>query len=113
MKKAESPSAEIQALWSLYRETRSPEIRDKIVEKYLPLVNIIAGRVVVGLPAHVDRDDLVSSGFFGLLDAIERYDVERGNKFETYGGVRIRGAMLDYLRTMDWIPVSKRQKIRR
>ena len=89
MKKAEPPSAEIQDLWALYRETRAPEIRDKIVEKYLPLVNIIAGRVVVGLPAHVDRDDLVSSGFFGLLDAIERYDVERGNK------------------------LSKRQKIRR
>ena len=113
MKKAETPSAEIQDLWTLYRETRAPEVRDKIVEKYLPLVNIIAGRIVVGLPAHVDRDDLVSSGFFGLLDAIERYDVERGNKFETYGGVRIRGAMRDYLRTMDWIPVSKRQKIRR
>ena len=113
MKPAENPCTDIKDLWAAYRETRSSEIRDQIVERYLPLVNIIAGRVVVGLPAHVDRDDLVSSGFFGLLDAIERYDIERGNKFETYGGVRIRGAMLDYLRTMDWIPVSKRQKIRR
>ena len=113
MKKAETTSAEIQDLWALYRETRAPEVRDKLVEKYLPLVNIIAGRVVVGLPAHVDRDDLVSSGFFGLLDAIERYELTRGNKFETYAGVRVRGAMLDHLRAKDWIPVSVRQNIKK
>lgn len=102
-----------QALWDAYRESRSPALRERIVEKYLPLVNVIAGRVALSLPSHVDRDDLVSSGFFGLLDAIERYDYARGNKFETYGGVRIRGAMIDYLRSVDWIPVSQRQKIRR
>ena len=77
------------------------------------MVNIIAGRLAIGLPSHVDRDDLISSGFFGLLDAIERYDYARGNKFETYAGVRIRGAMLDYLRSKDWLPVSMRQKIRK
>lgn len=109
----ESAAADLLPLWEEYRETGSTAVRDRIVEAYLPLVNIIAGRVAIGLPSHVDRDDLISSGFFGLLDAIERYEPSRGNKFETYGGLRIRGAMLDYLRSIDWIPVSKRQKIRR
>ena len=72
-----------------------------------------AGRLAIGLPSHVDRDDLLSSGFFGLLDAIERYDPTRRNKFETYAGVRIRGAMLDYLRAKDWMPVTMRQRIRK
>ena len=72
----------------------------------------ITFRIAISLPSHVDRDDLISSGFFGLLDAVERYDLKRQNKFETYAGVRIRGAMLDYLRSKDWIPLSVRQKIR-
>ena len=104
---------EIAALWASYREKKDNEARERLTEHYLPLVSIIAGRVAIGLPPHVDRDDLVSSGFFGLLDALERYDYQRKNKFETYAGVRIRGAMLDYLRSKDWIPVSMRQKIRR
>ncbi len=101
------------SVWQAYSSTRSIEIRDKLVESYLPLVNIIAGRLAISLPPHVDREDLISSGFFGLLDAIERYDLSRGNKFETYAGVRIRGSMLDYLRSRDWLPVSLRQKLRR
>lgn len=100
-------------LWCYYQKNRDPQIREKIVEHYLSLVKIIVGRIAISLPAHVDRDDLISSGFFGLLDAIERYDPVRGNKFETYAGVRIRGAILDYLRSKDWLPVSLRQKIRR
>lgn len=107
------PSADIDLLWKMYQTDKSPEIREQIVEQYLSLVNIIAGRIAISLPAHVDRDDLISSGFFGLLDAIERYDPLRGNKFETYAGVRIRGSILDYLRSKDWIPVSLRQKIRK
>lgn len=100
-------------LWNVYQESRNPEIRERLVETYLSLVTTIAGRIAISLPAYVDRDDLISSGFFGLLDAIERYDPARGNKFETYAGVRIRGAVLDYLRSKDWLPVSLRQKIRR
>ena len=99
-------------LWIAYREHHTKEVRDQLVEHYLPLVNIIAGRIAISLPSHVDRDDLISSGFFGLMDAVERYDYERKNKFETYAGVRIRGAMLDYLRSKDWLPTSLRQKIR-
>ncbi len=111
--KEKDPSVDIDLLWTSYQKVRSPEIREQLVENYLSLVNIIAGRIAISLPAHVDRDDLISSGFFGLLDAIERYDPARGNKFETYAGVRIRGSILDYLRSKDWIPVSLRQKIRK
>ena len=103
----------INELWVAYQEDRNPQIREKLVENYLSLVNIIAGRIAISLPSYVDRDDLISSGFFGLLDAIERYDPKRGNKFETYAGVRIRGSILDYLRSKDWLPVSLRQKIRK
>ena len=103
----------IEELWDNYQKTKSIEWRNQLVEHYLPLVRIIAGRIAISLPQHVDRDDLLSSGFFGLLDAIERYEIARGNKFETYAGVRVRGAILDYLRSKDWIPVSVRQRIRR
>ncbi|MGL5269771.1 MAG: FliA/WhiG family RNA polymerase sigma factor [Selenomonadaceae bacterium] len=106
-------SADIELLWNAYQKDRTPEIREALVENYLSLVHIIAGRIAISLPSHVDRDDLISSGFFGLLDAIERYDPSRGNKFETYAGVRIRGSILDYLRAKDWAPVSLRQKIRK
>ena len=113
MKDEEKAAADIACLWQAYQKNKDTQMRDKIVEYYLQLVNIIAGRLAISLPAHVDRDDLISSGFFGLLDAIDRYDYSRGNKFETYAGVRIRGAILDYLRAKDWIPVSLRQKIRK
>jgi len=110
---AKKLAVDIDLLWNAYQKNRSPEIREKLVENYLSLVNTIAGRIAINLPSHVDRDDLISSGFFGLLDAIERYDPVRGNKFETYAGVRIRGSILDYLRSKDWMPVSLRQKIRK
>ncbi len=105
--------AHMAALWQEYSQQHTVELRNEIAEHYLPLVKIVAGRLAISLPAHVDRDDLLSSGFFGLMDAIERYDPQRKNKFETYAGVRVRGAMLDYLRARDWIPVTTRQKIRR
>lgn len=106
-------AADIEALWSSYKKERDIEQRNALIEHYLPLVRLVAGRLAIGLPSHVDRDDLLSSGFFGLLDAIERYDPTRKNKFETYAGVRIRGAMLDYLRAKDWMPVTMRQRIRK
>ena len=105
--------ADIEALWSSYKKEQDIEQRNALIEHYLPLVRLVAGRLAIGLPSHVDRDDLLSSGFFGLLDAIERYDPTRRNKFETYAGVRIRGAMLDYLRAKDWMPVTMRQRIRK
>ena len=104
---------DIASLWQSYQQERSVETRNKLAEYYLPLIKIVAGRLAISLPAHVDQDDLMSSGFFGLLDAIDRYDYSRKNKFETYASVRVRGAMLDYLRSKDWLPIALRQKIRR
>ena len=104
---------EIQKLWIAYAESKEQDIRNQLIEHYLPLVNIIAGRLAISLPSHVDRDDLVVSGYFGLMDAIDRYNYKLGNKFETYAGVRISGAMKDELRAKDWISVSLRQKIRK
>ncbi len=98
--------------WHHYHECKSPAIRDKIIIHYLPIVKIVAGRLAIGLPHYIDKDDLISNGFFGLLDAIERYDIRRGVKFETYAAVRIRGAILDSLRAQDWIPMTIRQKAR-
>ncbi|MBR2519594.1 MAG: FliA/WhiG family RNA polymerase sigma factor [Selenomonadaceae bacterium] len=103
----------VDALWQRYKETKSVELRNALAEHYLQLVKIVCGRLAVSLPPHLDRDDLLSSGFFGLLDAIDRFDPSRNIKFETYAGVRIRGAMIDYLRSKDWIPVMMRQKIRK
>ena len=108
------PSTEnIEELWQMYATEKSVTVRNRIAEYYLPLVRLVAGRIAISLPQHVDREDLLSSGFFGLLDAIERYELDRGNKFETYAGVRVRGAMLDHLRAKDWIPVSVRQNIKK
>ena len=104
---------DVSALWLRYKDTKSVELRNALAEHYLPLVKIVCGRLAVSLPPHLDRDDLLSSGFFGLLDAIDRFDPTRNIKFETYAGVRIRGAMIDYLRSKDWIPVTMRQKIRK
>ena len=110
---AEQPAENIDALWQAYATEKTVDVRNRIAEHYLPLVRLVAGRISISLPQHVDREDLLSSGFFGLLDAIERYEPARGNKFETYAGVRVRGAMLDHLRAKDWIPVSVRQNIKK
>ena len=103
----------IEDLWLLYETEKTVDGRKRIAEYDLPRVRLVAGRIAISLPQHVDREDLLSSGFFGLLDAIERYELARGNKFETYAGVRVRGAMLDHLRAKDWIPVSVRQNIKK
>lgn len=104
---------ELQSLWISYSDDRDVEKRNKLVEHYLPLVNLIAGRMAITLPEHVDTDDLKVSGYFGLMDAVSKFDYTRGNKFETYASRRISGEMLDHLRSCDWISVSLRQKIRR
>lgn len=100
----------IMQLWLAYQQSKKVEIREKLIENYLPLVKLVASRLAISLPQYVDKDDLISNGFFGLLDAIEKYDPMRGIKFETYAVVRIRGSMLDAIRVQDWVPVSIRQK---
>ncbi|MCS7022991.1 MAG: FliA/WhiG family RNA polymerase sigma factor [Gemmataceae bacterium] len=101
---------DIQALWKEYRASRSVELRNKLIEHYLPLVKYNAERIWSRLPEGVELDDLISAGIFGLMDAIEAFDLDRGVKFETYCVPRIRGAMLDELRTMDWVPRLVRSK---
>ncbi|KDN83099.1 RNA polymerase sigma70 [Kitasatospora cheerisanensis KCTC 2395] len=100
----------LQALWRSYKETGDHGLRDQLILHYSPLVKYVAGRVGVGLPANVEQADFVSSGIFGLIDAIEKFDIDRAIKFETYAISRIRGAIIDELRALDWIPRSVRQK---
>lgn len=100
------------ALWEEYSATRAPRIQEQIVIHYTPLVNFVARQVAQGLPAHVDRDDLVSWGNMGLLDAIEKFDLGRAVKFQTYAMTRIRGSIIDGLRAVDWVPRSVRSAAR-
>ena len=99
-------------LWRAYKAHGDPRLREQLILHYSPLVKYVAGRVGVGLPANVEQADFVSSGVFGLIDAIEKFDPERAIKFETYAISRIRGAIIDELRALDWIPRSVRQKAR-
>jgi RNA polymerase sigma factor for flagellar operon FliA len=99
-------------LWRRYRKEANREIRDFLAEKYAPLVKYVAGKVAIGMPQNVEFDDLVSYGSFRLLDAIEKFDPDRDIKFKTYAMTRIRGAIFDELRSIDWIPRSIRQKAR-
>lgn len=102
----------LDELWRSYKETGDERLREQLILHYSPLVKYVAGRVSVGLPANVEQADFVSSGVFGLIDAIEKFDIDREIKFETYAITRIRGAMIDELRALDWIPRSVRQKAR-
>jgi RNA polymerase sigma factor for flagellar operon FliA len=109
---ADDVEAGIVALWREFGKEREHRLRDRLVLHYAPLVKYVAGRVGTGLPAHVDVGDLVQSGIFGLVDAIEKFEPERGLKFETYAMQRIRGAILDELRSQDWVPRSVRSRAR-
>jgi RNA polymerase sigma factor FliA len=100
------------ALWQEYRRTRDRAVRDRLILTYAPLVKFVAGRLGSGLPAHVDEGDLVSYGLLGLIGAIERFDPDREIKFETYAITRIKGAIIDELRSLDWVPRSVRAKAR-
>src|SRR2546423_10243985 len=106
-----TPSS-LDELWRSYKATGDARLREQLILHYSPLVKYVAGRVSVGLPANVEQADFVSSGVFGLIDAIEKFDPDRAIKFETYAITRIRGAMIDELRALDWIPRSVRQKAR-
>lgn len=109
---ADEVEAGIVALWQAFGEHRDQELRDRLVLHYAPLVKYVAGRVGTGLPSHVEVSDLIQSGIFGLVDAIEKFEPERGLKFETYAMQRIRGAILDDLRAQDWVPRSVRSRAR-
>ncbi len=101
-----------EELWRIYQKTRDTDVRDRLVEQYAPLVKYVAGKVAVGMPHNVEFDDLVGYGVFGLFDAIEKFDPDKHVKFKTYAVTRIRGAIFDELRSIDWVPRSVRQKSR-
>jgi RNA polymerase sigma factor for flagellar operon FliA len=102
----------LEALWGDFKRTGDQALRERLILHYSPLVKYVAGRVRVGLPGALETADFVSSGIFGLIDAIERFEPHRHVKFETYAIARIRGAIIDELRALDWIPRSLRQKAR-
>ncbi|MDD3172583.1 MAG: FliA/WhiG family RNA polymerase sigma factor [Herbinix sp.] len=102
-----------QKLWENYSKKRTPELQEKIIIEYAGLVKLVAGRLSMYLGYNVEYDDLVGYGTFGLIDAVDKFDYAKGVKFETYASLRIRGAILDQIRKMDWIPRSIRQKQRK
>jgi RNA polymerase sigma factor for flagellar operon FliA len=102
----------VAALWDEYQSGRAREVRDRLILNYSPLVKFVAGRVAAGLPHNIEQSDLVSYGMFGLIDAIEKFDPARGFKFETYAISRNKGAIIDELRSIDWVPRSVRSKAR-
>jgi len=103
---------ELQDLWRRYKGAGEERARERLVVAYSPLVKYVAGRVLSGLPSHVEEADLISYGLGGLISAIERFDTSREIKFETYAITRIRGAIIDELRTLDWVPRSVRARAR-
>ena len=100
-------------LWEDYSKTRSAQLREQLILEYAQLVKLVAGRLSIYLGYNVEYDDLVGYGIFGLIDAIDKFDYGKNVKFETYASLRIRGAILDQIRKMDWIPRSLRQKQKR
>ena len=103
---------ELKDLWRRYKTDGSDKAREQLVVAYSPLVKYVAGRMSSGLPAHVEEADLISYGLIGLINAIERFELEREIKFETYAITRIKGAIIDELRALDWVPRSVRARAR-
>jgi RNA polymerase sigma factor for flagellar operon FliA len=103
---------QLEELWKEFKATGESATRERLILHYAPLVKYVAGRVGVGLPPNIEQADLVSYGIFGLIDAIEKFDLSRAIKFETYAISRIKGAIIDELRSIDWIPRSIRSKAR-
>lgn len=108
----EESDSPVVDLWNDYKRSGRRDLRDQLIVQYAPLVKYVAGRVSVGLPQSIEQPDLVSYGMFGLIDAIEKYDADRGIKFETYAITRIKGSIIDELRAIDWVPRSIRAKAR-
>jgi RNA polymerase sigma factor for flagellar operon FliA len=105
-------AAVVAQLWQGYKADATHEARERLILHYSPLVKFVAGRVASGLPQSIEQSDLVSYGIFGLIDAIDKFDPARGFKFETYAISRIKGAIIDELRSIDWVPRSIRAKAR-
>ncbi|CAL8972973.1 FliA/WhiG family RNA polymerase sigma factor [Cellulomonas sp. 73-145] len=103
---------DLEATWVTFKDTGCPQARERLIMNFVPLVTAVAGRVGMRLPSMVEHADLVSYGMFGLIDAIEKYELGRSVKFESYASSRIRGAIIDELRAMDWVPRSVRTKAR-
>ena len=103
----------VAEIWREYKTTHDKKLRNMLIEKYLPLVRYIAERLLAKLPQNIELEDLQSAGIFGLMDAVDGYDPDRGVKFETYCTTRIRGAILDELRSLDWVPRIVRNKANR
>ena len=108
----EPAAADIAEYWRRFKEDGDGVARDSLILHFSPLVKFVAGRVGVGLPRNVEQSDLISYGMFGLIDAIDKFDLERKIKFETYAVNRIKGAILDELRALDWVPRSVRARAR-
>jgi RNA polymerase sigma factor for flagellar operon FliA len=102
----------VQKDWVLFKKDNNPDTRQRLLEEYLPLVKSVAGRMALGFPKSVELSDLVNTGVIGLAEALSNFDPSRGVKFETYAVPRIRGAILDELRSLDWVPRSTRAKSR-
>jgi len=100
----------LDKLWQAYSAGKSPAIKEKLIIHYAPLVKYVAGRLLIHIGQHVEFDDLVGYGVFGLIDAVEKFDYGKGVKFETYASFRIRGAIIDHIRKLDWVPRTLRQK---
>ena len=100
----------IQDLCQAYRSAKEPAIKEKLILEYAPLVKLVAGRISIHIGQYVDFDDLISYGIFGLIDAIDKFNMDKGVKFETYASLRIRGEIIDNIRRLDWIPRTLRQK---
>ncbi|HEX8742460.1 MAG TPA: RNA polymerase sigma factor WhiG [Thermoleophilaceae bacterium] len=105
-------AVELKELWRKYKETGDQRAREQLVLAFSPLVKYVAGRMSTGLPAHVEESDLISYGLLGLISAIERFDPSREIKFETFAMTRIKGSIIDELRSLDWVPRSVRAKAR-
>src|SRR5437763_2819952 len=103
---------ELRDLWRRYKASGDERARERLVVAYSPLVKYVSGRMASGLPAHVEEADLISYGLVGLISAIERFELEREIKFETYAITRIKGAIIDELRSLDWVPRSVRARAR-
>lgn len=106
----DSPTIDLDQLWKSYRQTAQVEARDQLIMHYLPLVKVVVGRISASYPAHIKMDDLYSSGVTGLIKAVEKFDPERPTRFEGYAMWLIKGAIIDELRELDWIPRSVHQK---
>lgn len=100
----------MERVWKAYYKTKDPKLKEKLILEYAPLVKYVAGRLIVHIGQHVEFEDLISYGIFGLIDAIDKFDFDKGVKFETYASLRVRGAIIDNIRKLDWVPRTLRQK---